>query len=222
VNFGESVARSNNKNKTVGDDECLLVEISDAIGRLIDDQGRRNRALQVLDRMKQGAEISSLGTNERQVLLEAWKRTHAAENEAVQDKVAELQSSIVDALADSMESRELGKWQEVCVTGRCSRVLGALTLLDANEHLAAPLKTTAILRKEIMEHAYKTLNETISTADTTIAEQYQGLKPVTDQAAVTALEQELRTKIEQSIRQEYPHVNSRTLEPLIQDAQAGI
>jgi len=215
-----SGALASRKHKIATEDGVLAAEIESAIAAM--PAGSRERAKQVYDRMMQGAEISSLGTNERQVLLETWKRTHASENEAVAGKVDELKSSIVQSLADGMESRELGRWSEVCVTGRCSRVLGSLTLLDANEKLAAPLKTQAVLRKEVLEHAYKTINEHLASSPTEIAEQYQGFKPVTDQAAVDKLESELHEKIEQNIKKEYSHVSSRVLGPLIKDAQAGI
>ncbi len=198
-------------------DEELLQEIDKYI------QGRpeESRARPIFQRMQEAATISSLGTNERRILLETWKRTHAPINVKA-NKVDDLRAAIVQGLADCMESRELGKWSEVCVTGRCGRVLGALTLIDADQTLSTPLKTQAVLRKEAFAAAYRIINDTLEAAPNNIVEQYQGFKPITDEAAVNKLEIDLHKEIDTGLRQIYSHVSSRVLDPLIKDAQAGI
>jgi hypothetical protein len=222
--FEEIKARNNSDAENVGDKNYTLEQIrSELMLHKFDKPQDKERALTILEKISKKNEITNLNTTEDQVLLNVWKRIHNSENQANQQF---LKSSLFDALANSMDIDYSGKYSEVCAGGRCSRILDSLTLLDQNEHIAKPLKTTGILKNEIFHRSHKIIEEALINQDQTTVQAYNGKIDYehneTLRNAVEKLEETLSVIIEREIRKEYSHIKPEVLDNIIKDAQAGI
>lgn len=185
------------------------------------DPAARDRALQTYTTMLGRAQITSLDSTEDQVLGEVWRRIQSPENE--QNRTT-LEESLFDSLADAMDRAPDGQYRQVCTTGRCARVIGSLTLLDKDPALAAPMKTTEILRNEIFSKSYQLIQHRLAEADPTVRAIYEdGAAGTPEQeTAARTFEQSLRDTIETTIRADYPDAKPETLDSIIRDAQAGV
>lgn len=183
----------------------------------------KDRALKTIDVMSKGNWITSLNARESEILSNVWKRTGSAENE--QNRIS-LQSSLMNSLADCIEDGYNGNEYQVCISGRVGRVLGSMTLLDANEQISEPIKTAEILRNEIFSKSYKIIQDSLKETDDETARGYNGTleSPAPEvETKVRVFEDQVRDRIETTLRKEYEDkVDKKILENLIQDAKAGV
>lgn len=180
------------------------------------------KALQTLDIMNKHNYISSLNTTETDVLRNVWYRINSHENESNKDNLVE---SFVTSLSDCIESDWSGKDHPVCITGRVTRVLNSLTLMDNNEKISQPVKTTEILRNEIFGKTYKIIQDELTKTDIDVAHAYNGANESMSpelKEKVEIFENHLKQTISDDIRNSYPDVKQETLVTLIKEAQAGI
>ena len=97
-------------------------------------------ALEILTLISEGHYIHTYGEREDHIFALVWERARLPENAAVQTKMYE---AIIDGLADSMEAG-----QPVCVNGRATRIIGALTSLDYDPQMSN-LHTSEMYKNEI-------------------------------------------------------------------------
>lgn len=183
----------------------------------------RERALKTIDVMSKGNFITSLNARESEVLSNVWKRTGSAENE---QNRSGLRGSLMNSLADCIEDGYNGGEYQVCISGRVGRVLGAMTLLDADERISEPIKTAEILRNEIFAKSYKIIQDSLKETDDETARGYNGAldSPAPEvETKVRVFEDQVRERIENTLRADYEDkVDKKVLENLIQDAKAGV
>jgi hypothetical protein len=180
---------------------------------------QRANAKKVLDTMSVGSNIISLDTSERQLIVDVWKRINSPENHS---KRGTLHESFMNSLSDGIEN---GK--PVCTMGRCGRMLGSLTLLDADPEIAKPTKTKEILRNEIFSKSHAIIKKVLDDTPIHIAKAYQDPEIFAQadskiKKKVDKLENKLKQEIETTLQQDYKDVKPATLDNLIKDAQAGV
>jgi hypothetical protein len=88
-----------------------------------------DKVLPVIKRATEGEYNISLAATDEEILRRVWARSQDPRNEANSFKIRQ---AIFDALVDSWVPGMAGP-QIACVNGRCSRILGALCLLDFDE-----------------------------------------------------------------------------------------
>lgn len=165
-----------------------------------------------------GSYISSIGATESQIVLEIWKRIHSAVNH---NNRTSLANSFFESLASGIETRYDGAHSKVCSTGRSSRVLSSLTVLDASEEVAKPTKTTDILRNEILAKAYTIFQNELLKAPGPIQTAYNDPN-ATDSEELTQFKGATKKLIEDVLREDYKDTKPTTLDNFIKDAQAGV
>jgi hypothetical protein len=102
---------------------------------------------------------------EDQIWSTVWRRIHAPENAG---NVDSLKNAFRDAVVDCTENNHL-----VCTTGRVTRALNSLTLLDNNAELAKPAKTDDIARKEVYDQAHQILHRELDKKGSTFKVSYE-------------------------------------------------
>jgi hypothetical protein len=182
-------------------------------------EDKHERAMQILNTMSVGNPISSLNTTEDKVLLEVWKRINSPENATNRD---DLKRSLWDSMASGVETNYNGDASAVCITGRCSRVLDSLTLMDADNKIAKPPQTVDSLRNEVLAKSYTILQNMLRDSD--LSNVYNGNAPETDENRQSLIDfkASIKRQMEDTIRTDYPDAKPETLSTLIQDAQAGV
>jgi len=191
-------------------EDALLRELKVAV----EGHPKREAALFTLHRMDNAHVITSLELPERRVLAEAWRRTTAPANE--KNRPA-LTDALVDALADGAILDAAGRPSStVCASGRCNRVLGAFTLLDADPVVAAPVKTVEILRNEILSKAQRLLET--SLRERNLFDEYErGGESPDLQRTLDEVREAIR-----ALPADYPDAKPESLDKIIDDALTGI
>lgn len=188
-----------------------------------EDSKQRERAMKTIETMAAGNWISGLNSRENDILSNVWKRTSSAENEGNR---ANMRAALMSGLADCVETGYNGQDYQVCASGRTGRVLGSMTLLDANETISEPIKTVEVLRNEAFAKSFKIIQDALKETDEETVRGYNGAleNPAPDVATkVEAFEHALRDRIEKSLRAEYSDkTDEKVLNNLINDAQAGV
>jgi hypothetical protein len=153
---------------------------------------------------------TAIGDHENMVIDNVWQRINSKENLS---RASALKESFADALVDCTNKLHY----TVCSGGRCARILSSLTLLDADDAVAAPVKTREILRSEIMSKAHKVLQDALATSPA--AADYLAGK---DTPEVNQFEEQVKQNITQTIIRDYPNESTKNLGELISDAHAGV
>jgi len=188
-----------------------------------EDPKQRDRAIKTIETMAAGNWISGLNARENDILSNVWQRTGSAENEGNR---ANLRAALMSGLADCIEEGYNGQDYQVCASGRTGRVLGSMTLLDANETISEPIKTVEVLRNEAFAKTFKIIQDALKETDEETVRGYNGTleTPAPDVAAkVEAFEEALRDRIATTLRAEYADkTDEKVLNNLISDAEAGV
>ena len=130
-------------------------------------------ALETLNTIKQGGIISSNiaqipygdEVDERQILTEVWLRIHSPDNAS---NVVKLRSAMLHELDSAVED---GSVQ--CTSGRVSRVLDSLLMLDADPEIAKPVATLRIIKKEMNHKMPLLIDEMLEKMSEEFQQQYQ-------------------------------------------------
>jgi len=201
-------------------DEDIIKEIRTSIDSFpFTNPQQRAHATRVMETMSSNSIVTSLNASEKSIISDVWKRINSQENH---DKRGLLKESFMDALASGVESG-----RDVCTMGRCSRVLGALTLLDKDSEISKPVKTTEILRNEALFKAHQTVLRVLKEYPSNISEAYQNPEKLLSASAdvrqkVDELENTIKQEIETTLKSDYSNIKPVTLENIIRDAQAGV
>jgi hypothetical protein len=179
----------------------------------------RENAFHILNIIAGGSSITALNTTEDKVLLEIWKRIHSPEN---QDNRENLKNSLWQSLSSGMEKNYNGEYRSVCTSGRTSRIVDSLTLMDNDDSLAKPLQTVETLRNEILSKSYVILQTALK--DSPVSAVYNGTEPETDEnrQALVEFKNFVKQNIADTIHRDYPDAKPDTLDNIIKDAQAGV
>lgn len=184
------------------------------------------RAIRILNKFTEGNANTNLGTTEDMILLNIYKRINSPENTESRDN---LKAALFDSMADSMDKNQYGEYREVCLSGRCNRIIQSLTLLDNDEKISKPIKTTEILKNEVFAKSYKIIQDELSRADPIVADMYNGKvvdsnsETKTENAAkLEEFENKVKQEIESTIKKDHTNIEPHILETLIEDAQAGV
>lgn len=178
------------------------------------DAERRGRALRALDAITSD-HIYTFGDTEANIFAYVWSRATDPGNARSTDNIRE---AIVDALASSIEGETT-----VCINGRASRVLSALTLLDHDKSVAEPPKTLDIYRQQIFGELAKLVeSETERVASghgdlAASAQKYRGDDIPADDRPFT---EHLDTKIEEHIRGYGDQLAPNDIERLVAECKA--
>ena len=114
------------------------------------DTNRSMSALKTLDQIcSTGMKNSAIEDDEIQLVNTLWNRSKCVDNK---DNKENIQNAIVDSLVDGVG---------VCSSGRCTRLLSSLVLLDYDENLSNGFSTTEQIRNEMLETANKVLLSTV-------------------------------------------------------------
>jgi hypothetical protein len=205
------------------DDAPDLKELRDYVANYkFSSPEQKARAIQTINKMAEGNWITNLHARENEILSDIWRRTSSVSNEGNRDN---MRAALVDSLSDCVEKGYNGTEYQVCASGRTGRVLGSMTLLDADESISQPIKTGEILRNEVFAKSYKIIQDSLKEADPETARGYNGEleAPAPDvDYKVNAFETYLRDRISDTLKDEYRHVDPHVLDNLIKDAQAGV
>jgi hypothetical protein len=203
------------------DEDAELEAIREEIGKISGERG--HRAMKTFIAMNnQGSQVTSLGSNEKEVLLEVWKRIQAPENEKNRES---LKAAFIDSLASSIEKDAAGNETSVCTGGRCTRVIDSLTLLDTNKKVAEPPKTKEMFRNEIMTKAADFIKKETEKLDKPLQDAYNGVTTPTDAATLKRVEEftnNIREKLEKTLRADYKEAPEKIINELIEDAKIGV
>jgi hypothetical protein len=132
-----------------------LREINAAIDEC-DDAMTRRRALIALNKARERILIDSLGENEATILALVWERANHRNNRENADMIRE---AVVDCLADCVDKQSM---LPVCVTGRATRIVGALATLDFDN------KSSIVMTHEMYKN--EIFNDTKKIIDSIVAE----------------------------------------------------
>jgi hypothetical protein len=187
----------------------------------------RQRAISVLETMGKGGEVTALHDNEKNILINVWKRVHSSDND---DRRQFLKDAFMDSLSNGMEKNYYGDYAMVCANGRCDRVINSLTLIDSNPEISKPVKTKEIMRNEVLAKSYTILQEELKRADTAVVRAYNGSTPESEittevQGQVDDFITRVKGKIETQVRDDYKESDVRDpgiIDNLIKDAQSGV
>lgn len=197
--------------------EQILGHISHVIDEYsFDNEDRRSRARQAYNNMLFGNTIDALRSTDTQVMIDVYKRIISPDNA---NSRPDMQRAFMDSLADVVENDAQGRPHLVCVTGRCARMLNALTMLDHDGTIARPVQTTDMVRNEALSKASTILQTALREAPEEIR---QGYTDNTGTDEVREFEKQVKSQIENTIRTDYSHLENRVVDQVVQDAQAGV
>ena len=134
--------------------------------------------------------------NEATIWMTVWRRIHSTDNK---DNVDDLKNSLADAIKDCTEDGEL-----VCTTGRVTRALNSLTLMDSNEKIASPIKTDDMERKEVYDKAYKILQEELNKKSKGFKDKYESGEM--DDAESDLFDTKVKDRIKKDIGEDSPYI----------------
>jgi len=206
--------------RLIADHNELNIELKtlDEIKEEINKKGRRysdNRpqltldALAVIERMRDGEKITALeidgeSTTDAFCLQMVWARAEHPLNSKNENLIKQ---SIFDNLLDSWEIDIFGAKKIVCVTGRATRMLGSLTLLDFDER-NWEVKKFEDFKNEIFNRVKTIINEQaeLATSSNNIDLQNAGktylAKTAEELNAITPPSDEAITSLNITIKQE--------------------
>lgn len=185
----------------------------------------KRRALTTLNTMSGKNYVSSLDTNESEILKNVWDRVNSHENE---NNKEELKQSFIRSLSECVEPDWQGNDQQVCTVGRVSRIINTLTLQDNDNEISKPVRTTELLRNEIFAKSHNIIQKELLKADPLIARAYNGVqiepdsKPSNFDEKIHEFEEHLKNQISTTIQSDYKDVKPETLTNLIFEAQQGV
>lgn len=102
---------------------------------------------------------------EEDIWYTVWRRIHSKDNLENRNS---LLLAFKQAIEDCVEDKHL-----VCTTGRVTRVLDSLTLLDANLEISKSIKTDDIARKDVYDSAHKILQRELNKRGALFKKQYE-------------------------------------------------
>lgn len=141
------------------------------------DTTHKEKAIQAYDKIcDHGIRIMAFDCTEQQILDAVWRRAHDPLNK---DNQENIRRAIVDALASCVENGAV-----VCSTGRSSRILSSLCLLDCDDSINK-VGTSEMYKNEILEKANRLMNDTIKEFKESADADHQKLGQSFDDMTIT-------------------------------------
>lgn len=167
---------------------------------------KRNQAINALDYIEKArGTLSNLGgMSELDVLSLVWSRIECPDN--AKNK-ASLRAALVDQLADCIATGNA----PVCTTGRASRIVSSLEVLDHQADLVA-LKPRWVYTDELNNLAARTRDEVLSRCTADERRAYEGIGQKDDEAvaAETRVTKKIKEAIWNNAREAYVNTNLMT------------
>jgi Skp family chaperone for outer membrane proteins len=148
--------------------------------------------------------LSKYNCTEKAILDEVWKRINSKANEKNYDE-------LYKALAVNIED---GK--NYCTVGRVDRILDTLTLLDVDPLINTPTKTLDILRKEILEKAYKMLQDALKEKPIEFQTLYNETETKETKEFTTVVLDNIKTYVYETYKDD-----KETLDRILKEVEAG-
>jgi len=123
----------------------------------VDNVNKQNKIRNSLNVISQGNYNSSVRTCEDELLSLVWSRAYDSDNK---NNEILIKDAVLDALVDMSDDDATSI---VCSSGRCSRLMASLTLLDADKNIANGYATTEQIRNEALESSHKILDDCIAS-----------------------------------------------------------
>jgi len=145
------------------------------------DKKKRSKISDALVRMDDNINIINLKTGERDILLNVYNRAFLPINKKNKENILD---AFEDSLVDCTKSHGAGL---ECPTGRITRVIGALTLLDADPIISGGVSTREMYKNEAFNITSKSISDVISDWSSTngvrkkYADAYMTGKPGNDE-----------------------------------------
>jgi hypothetical protein len=176
-------------------DECLEYiedEYSHEHGEKVRD------AVSILNKISEGNPIGTFGEREDNIFALVWTRCSHSANRSNKDLMRE---AVVNALADSVEGGN-----QVCINGRCARVLNSLVTLDFDKSVSEGAMTFEAYKNQIFQETKELINQELdralaSTDDKlrAVGEAYEGTDVEVDSAVEERFKQEIKQEIDRNM-----------------------
>jgi hypothetical protein len=166
---------------------------------------KKEDANKILAEIEKGNHSSNLDATEDEILSRVWQRINQPVNKENRENMKVM---LFENMADSMEG-SYGDKHAVCLTGRCSRILQTLTLLDKDENLSKPIKTADMIRSEALAKTYKIIQNELKR---------QNKPDDFDYDEDTNFREQLNNLIKKELSNDYKDIDPKILETIITDA----
>ena len=201
----------------------VIEKISKYIGKhKFGKKGQKERALKAFNKIIEGNHVSAVNASDREIMANVWRRINSPENK---DKKTNLKSALMDSLVECVEPSGYGGDYLICAHGRGQHIVDTLTMLDSDDKLSKSVRTGETLRNEVFMKSHKIIMDELKEAGHDVAKAYNGMldEPRDDiKNDVAALEQKMKDKIDETLRNDYKDVDPKILNGLINEAQAGV
>lgn len=117
---------------------------------------RRDDAIKGLNKARESAYITTYDDHEDAILAYTWERCKHPRNASNSDL---MKDAVVTSLIDGIENDH-----QVCINGRCARVLNSLATLDFDDNVANGALTLEAYRNQIFQEVKEIVNREIDTA----------------------------------------------------------
>lgn len=183
--------------------DVVFSEITDYIDTKYT-RSKRADATTTLLKMSQGDQIMTFNTSEDKILAYTWTRTEHPRNRANEN---DLKTAVCDALADSVENGA-----QVCINGRCGRVLNSLALLDFDPSMTGAMTYEAYRNKIFQEAKYIFEREITAAAESSdpalraIGESFDDSAVEQNVEILKAFKDNIKAEIDANVEQ-YPQLS---------------
>ncbi len=197
------------------DQDFTLTDIETAIDKHKFSDDKKINAKRILGEFGRGNIYTPLNDTEDKILINIWKRAHHPDNT---NQTEELKTAVLDSLSDGVEINANGNKTNVCMTGRCARVISSLTLLDADSNIAEPIKTVGLLRSEAFDKTRKILDQELNKMPKDFIDKYNS----EDNNETETFQTNVKVQVEKELRNDYSKIDPRVVDTIVKDALAGI
>ena len=174
---------------------------------------RAKDAIKGLDKAREGGYISSYNDNEDRILAHVWKRTTHPLNA---DNTEKMKEAIVTSLADGIENNT-----QVCINGRCSRVLNSLVTLDYDPDVSSGVMTLEAYRNQAFQETKKIITDSIERAKKSddkimreVGEAYDNCEPSLHAKEEEQFKNSVKEEIDENLRSYTHKLNANELSAL--------
>jgi len=162
--------KNENENRQYIDYEQNIINTISKLDNI--NKTKKDKAISTLFKMYNNERIEALDTTERDVVQNVWARINHPNNVGNREN---LVNSFVESLIDGSG--------DVCVGGRCGRVIGSLAKLDKDPDVGVTISKDMI-RNEIFNHAGAIINDRLAKADPMVKNAYNEINPNEEQKAI--------------------------------------
>jgi hypothetical protein len=189
--------------------------IEDEIIQQINKSNPKNikAALNSLDIIKKNTSFTPIKDPEMELLKVVWERSKLNENILNSNL---LKDAVIDSLVDMSTSTDRLGSDIVCSSGRCTRLLGSLVLLDHDPTLSNGFFTVEQIRNDVLQNSKQILQDTIEEYSDdidekmkTVAESYKSeifmeTDPVTEDIFKNIVIQKIENSLENNYKEKLP------------------